>query len=85
MQPSNRAFNVIAYAALCVAFLIAILDRLHYVHDSIRPFLQRAADPTLYNLSYSIPRSVVPNASPVFDWLAALRIDLVTPWFTVPV
>lgn len=85
MQPSSRAFNMIAYAALCVAFLIAILDRLHYVHDSIRPFLQRAADPTLYNLSYGIPRSVVPNASPVFDWLTALRIDLVTPWFTVPV
>lgn len=76
--------KIAAASLIVVALLLAILERMQFVHDSILPFLQRAGDPDLYRLSFAIPRSVVPQASPVFDLLAMWRIDLATPWFTAP-
>lgn len=79
-----RAFNASALAATVLALVLAVMERMQFVHDSIWPFLQKAQNPGLYSLSHGISHSVVPNASPVFGWLSNWQVDLATPWFTVP-
>lgn len=84
-SPQSTSYaSTLGFAAIIIAMLVAAVDRLQFVHNSILPFLQRAGDPGLYGLSYGINRSVVPTATPVFSWLSAVRLDLATPAFTVP-
>ncbi len=81
---SSPSLLAIVYtASIAAALLILAFARFNDVAGVIKPFLQRAADGSLYSLDLGIANSIVPKSSPIFTVLSALRLDLTHPAFLV--
>jgi hypothetical protein len=81
---SYPSIRLTLFAACASATLLALFyARFGDVDPVIKPFLQRAADGTLYSLDFGISNSIIPRSSPIFSMLSSLGLDLSQPVITM--
>jgi|GEM_PF-3456917 len=81
--PERGGQRILILTLLALGIALLVVARFNAISGVVLPFLQQAADPTLYALDFGIRHSVVPDSSPFFTVLAALRLDLTHPVFVI--
>jgi hypothetical protein len=75
------AYARTAIALLVAAILLIFYARFNAISGVVEPYLQRAADPSLYRHDDFINKAVIPHSSLFFDLIDTLRVDLTHPAF----